>query len=60
MMEALLMTRLNSALVRTIVAACGVEIEFECVYTGRNRVDMENQVEILILNLINSKNVCIM
>lgn len=60
MMEALLMSRLNSALVRIIVAACGVEIEFECVYTGRNRVDMENQVEILILNLINSKNVCTM
>lgn len=56
MMEAL-RSRLNSVIVRTIVAAYGVEIEFECVYTGRNRMDMENQVEILILNLINSKNV---
>lgn len=44
------MSRLNSVVVRTIVAACGVEIEFECVYTGRNWVDMENQVETLIIN----------
>ena len=52
MMEVLLTVRLNSVLIRAIVAAYGVGIEFEGGYTGRNREDMENQVEMLILNKI--------
>lgn len=52
MVEPLLMSRPNSAQMTAIAAAYGMEIEFECGYLGRLRVDMENQVEILVLNLI--------
>lgn len=52
MMEALLKVRLNSVLIRAIVATCGVETEFECGYTGRNREGIEKQVEMLMLNKI--------
>lgn len=41
---------LNSVQIRVVVAACGVEIKFECGYTGRNEGNKENQVEIVILN----------
>lgn len=47
MMEA---DELNSVQIRAVVAACGVEIKFECGYTGRNEGNKENQVEIVILN----------
>lgn len=52
MMEASLKVQLNSVLIRAVISACGVEIEVECGYTGRNRQDMENQVEMLVLNEI--------
>lgn len=51
---------LNSVQIRVVVAACGVEIRFECGYTGRNEGNKENQVEIVILNKKNFKNVCTM
>lgn len=37
MMGALFRSRLNSAQIRVIVAACGMEIKFGCGYTGRNK-----------------------
>lgn len=51
---------LNSVQIRVVVAACGVEIRFECGYTGRNEGNKENQVEIVILNKKIFKNVCTM
>lgn len=36
-MGTLFRSRLNSAQIRVIVAACGMEIKFGCGYTGRNK-----------------------